>query len=442
MPKPKIFGWCEEHGVHECPLCHPEVAQLKETPKLDENDLDRAAGALHFAQRQENNRRCRLHLRRIQFVSAEAVDRAGIDIDLVDTAPIVESVRANGKITYDQTRVTHLSTRVPGNVWQVEKKLGDRVEAGEVLALIDAVEVGRAKAELLQALERRDLAETTYDRLASLGEDVVAGSRIREAETVLRNAKLAVAGARQTLVNLGLPVSLDESTAASPAALAARIRFLGLPDSLSKQIDPKVASENLIPLATPIGGVVTHRAVAAGEVVSSAKTLFTVTDTDQMWLTLDVRLEDAQPVAIGQTVHFLPDGSSQEAVGQISWISTGVDSRTRTVKVRAELANLDGQLRDETFGSGRIILREQPDAIVVPNEAVHWEGCCHVVFVRDKAFFDENSYKVFHTRSVRPAVKTPKVTEIAAGLLPGEVIATVGSGALAAELLRGNIGAG
>ncbi|MEE8450497.1 MAG: hypothetical protein V3R99_01245 [Thermoguttaceae bacterium] len=116
MPKPALFGWCQLHGVHECPLCHPEVAQLKELPEPGEADSDRAAGALQFTQRQENNRRCQLHLRRIQFMSAEAVDRAGIDIDLVDTAPVVESVWANGKITYDRTRVTHLSTRVPGNV--------------------------------------------------------------------------------------------------------------------------------------------------------------------------------------------------------------------------------------------------------------------------------------------------------------------------------------
>lgn len=63
---------------------------------------------------------------------------------------------------------------------------------------------------------------------------------------------------------------------------------------------------------------------------------------------------------------------------------------------------IDGRLRDETFGSGRIILREEPEAIAVPNESVHWEGCCFVVFVRDKHYFDSpNSPKVFHVRSVR-----------------------------------------
>src|SRR5262249_30323948 len=27
LPKQKVFGWCKVHGIHECPLCHPEVAE-------------------------------------------------------------------------------------------------------------------------------------------------------------------------------------------------------------------------------------------------------------------------------------------------------------------------------------------------------------------------------------------------------------------------------
>ena len=87
-------------------------------------------------------------------------------------------------------------------------------------------------------------------------------------------------------------------------------------------------------------------------------------------------------------------------------------------------------------------LREEEDAIVVPSTALHWEGCCHVVFVRDKDYMKEGSYKVFHTRSVRPGVVSGDTTEMIAGLLPGEVIVTKGSGVLRAELLKGNLGAG
>ena len=102
-----------------------------------------------------------------------------------------------------------------------------------------------------------------------------------------------------------------------------------------------------------------------------------------------------------------------------------------------------GGLRDETFGAGRIILREEPEAIVVPNESVHWEGCCHVVFVRDKHYFDSpESPKVFHVRSVRLGAKQDGFTEIIAGLLPGEVVATKGSDVISAQLLKNNLGEG
>ena len=161
-----------------------------------------------------------------------------------------------------------------------------------------------------------------------------------------------------------------------------------------------------------------------------------------MWLLLNVPLEEAERITLDQKIVFHPDGASEPTIGHITWISTDVDRQTRTVQVRAELANANGKLRNETFGSGDIVLRQEPNAIVVPNEAVHWEGCCHVAFVRDKDYFNEDSYKVFHTRSIRPGAVLNGHTEIIAGLLPGEVIVTKGSGVLRAELLKGNLGAG
>ena len=65
-----------------------------------------------------------------------------------------------------------------------------------------------------------------------------------------------------------------------------------------------------------------------------------------------------------------------------------------------------------------------------------------MVFVRDKDYMKEGAYKVFHTRSVRPGVRMGDTTEMIAGLLPGEVVVTKGSGVLRAELLKGNLGAG
>ena len=61
----------------------------------------------------ENNSKCMLHEHRIQFVSQEAVEKAGIEVETVGTAPVVESVTGNGEVAYDQTRMARLSARVP-----------------------------------------------------------------------------------------------------------------------------------------------------------------------------------------------------------------------------------------------------------------------------------------------------------------------------------------
>src|SRR5262249_59837739 len=135
-------------------------------------------------------------------------------------------------------------------------------------------------------------------------------------------------------------------------------------------------------------------------------------------------------------------GVDGEVIGEVAWISTALDEKTSTVQVRADLPNPNQQLRAGMFGSGRIILRAEKHAVVVPSESIQWEGDCHVVFVRDKHYSDPGGLKVFHTRTVRPGARAGNETEIIAGVLPGEVVVSRGSGVLRSELLKTNLGEG
>jgi membrane fusion protein, heavy metal efflux system len=180
-----------------------------------------------------------------------------------------------------------------------------------------------------------------------------------------------------------------------------------------------------------------------GEVVDAADTLFRVADTSAMWLILNIPLEQIGMLQLGQAVHFRAASSGQTISGVLDWISTAADRETRMVKVRAELPNPTGELRDETFGTGQIVLREEAEAIVVPRQAVHGDGCCQIVFVRDRDYFaSPESPKVFHVRTVRLGARQGDRQEVIAGLLPGEVVAVGGSDVLRAQLLKNNLGAG
>ena len=445
VPKVTDYGWCKVHGVAQCPLEHPDIAQLNQPPQIEKANFERAERALAAMPRSENNSRCKLHENRIQFASIAAIDKAGVDIAVASEQPVMEAVSANGEIIYDETRSAHLASRLGGTIWRVDKQVNNTVRKSDVLALIDAAQVGQAKAEFLKGLAQLQLNTTTVERLKPLmASGGIPGRQFREAEAALKQAQIQLLSAQQTLVNLGLPVDTEKISNLSTEELADEMRLLGLPKEIVAELDHQPVTSNLLPVRSPLSGIVVNRHAVAGEVVQNTQTLFEVSDISHMWLMLDVRQEDARLVFDGQTVLFRPTSDAREAEirGRVVWISTAIDERTRTVKVRADLPNPDGRIRANTFGAGRLVVREEPRAVVVPVEAVHTDGCCSVVFVRDKNYLQADSPKFFHIRKVRLGMKEHDAAEIIAGVLPGEVVASKGSIILEAQLLKSKLGEG
>lgn len=438
-PKGKPFGFCRVHGVVECVIHHPELAQVKGEPQLPQYDT---ADAIRLMPRAENNSRNTLHTSRVQFPTAESVIKAGVEVDVVQERPMSDFIAANGELMFDPTRVAHLSTRVPGTVAAVFKTIGDQVRAGDVMALVDAAQVGQAKAQFLQASVQVQLRKTTAERLRGLATSgSVPGKSLIEAEASLKEADVTLVSARQALSNLGLEVPTElENQNHNEAAV--QLRFLGIPSFLVATLPNGAATGNLIPIRAPLEGTVVSSEVVAGETADSSEVLFTVADPRKLWLVLNVRQEDARHVRLESPVQFRMDENSGEINSKVSWTSPNVDEQTRTMKVRALIDNADSTLRDKTFGTGRIVLREEAHAIAVPREAVQSTNDASFVFVRDKNFFDKDAPKVFHVRQVRIGARDNGHVELLAGVLPGEVVATKGSPVLLAQLLRSNLGAG
>jgi cobalt-zinc-cadmium efflux system membrane fusion protein len=446
LPRGKEFGWCKQHGVPECPLCHPEVAQLDDPYVVSPDDLERAARSLAFAPRTPNNSRCASHHRRIQLASADIASWLEIEVAPVRHQPITEAVTANGEVSFDATRVARIAARSPGILWQVMKQAGDKVQKGDLLALVDSADVGKAKMSFQQALFELATHRQNLEKVRSISGSVVARQRLDEAQAEAEKAQVRLLAARQSLVNFGLPARIEDYGDLEPSEVTARLQFLGIDGTLAAELAQQTASSNLLPIISPLDGEILSRAGTAGETVDVSNVLFVVADTSRVWLTLNVRMEDAVHIEAGQTVQFTHQGHDDWDEGRVVWVSPAADERTRTIPVRVELRNIEGRHHAQTFGTARILLREEPQAIVVPSSAVHWDGDCHVVFVRDKNYDLPDSPKVFHVRKVRPGAKDVigghPVTEISVGLLPGEMIACANSGILRSELLKNNLGAG
>jgi cobalt-zinc-cadmium efflux system membrane fusion protein len=319
----------------------------------------------------------------------------GISTGEVLARPLAEELEVHGQVAYVQSRLAQLSARVPGIVWRVDKQAGDVVEEGEVLAILDASDVGKAKAEFLQALVQAELRQRNLKRIEDAPDSVPERVR-REAEAAYREACVQRYNAQQSLINLGLPVKIETLTKLSDDERAARIRFLGLPEAFTRDHDPETTTANLIPLKAPFDGVIIRRDITPGEVVTPEQAQLTIADVRTMWLELDVHKEDSMRVRVGQPVTFEADGLPGPLTSKVAWISTEADSRTRTVRVIAEVENpvVEAQnlgkgtvpgrkrlLEANVFGNGRIRLRDTPMALMVPKSAVVWSGEAHVVFV-------------------------------------------------------------
>ncbi len=444
MPPEADFGWCKAHGIPNCPLEHPQVVQLKTAPVVQEADRQRAARALALAPRPENNPICKNYRRRLQFASMEAMRKAGVEVAVADRQRVVESLSVAAEVRYDQTRLASVASRLGGMVGRVEKNAGDAVHAGQLLALVDAPEVGRAKAELLEALAQTQLARQALERIERLaGQGIVPGRQLQAAQSQHMQAQARLMAAWQALVNLGLSAPLERLQQAGETQRLEHLARLGLSDQEWARIGGTHAPATLLPVRAPMDGVVVARQAVAGEAVDPLRVLFQVADIRRMWLMLSVPAEEAPRLALGQQVRYRPEGSAGWVEGTLAWISTTADAQTRMVLARADLPNPEGRLRNETFGTAEIVLRDEPEAVVVPREAIQWEGCCHVVFVRDRHFFDgPGAPNVFHVRPVRLWARNAPLAELAAGLWPGEVVAAKGSEELRGELLKNALGEG
>lgn len=435
--------WCPEHTLPEssCTLCHPEIAiksELKGVSNtkvvLAESPEPASAPTTAPTKAAKNPKTCQTHALRVQFAFKQSVTKAGVQLGQVAERPMSNVLIANAETDYDRTRYAELASPVAGRMWRVLKQVGDEVRKGEVLALVDSAEVGKAKAELLQAAADLQVRRDAVKRIATAAEKGFRpAADQQEADAAERPAAIRLFNARQALINLGLPAS---ETALPDAQATEQIRFLGLPEDVAKSLDRDSATANIVPLVAPLDGTVLEQRAVAGMQVDPTTPLYVMADTSRLWLVIDLAQGDAKRVAKGQQVTFQPDDAPDAGVkGEITWMSTAVEDKTRTIRVRASLASADRTLLARSFGKARITLREKADVIAVPDESVQWEGCCNIVFVR-------LTDTIFQTRKVKLGARANGFTEITAGVLPGEVVATAGSHVLKSEILKSALGAG
>lgn len=365
--------------------------------------------------------------------SKEAVDKAEIEMQRIEPQWVDEYVKAHGDIEFDLNHYAHLSTRAAGSVHSVHKEAGSEVKKGDILALIASPELARLKFDLQQTLLMVQTRASIARRFNSSGDATAAKDR-ESAEFALRDARIALSKDQQSLQNLGLNIALDELTNLNDEQIAARLRTLGISETLLQKLDDGPLSNNLLPLYAPFDGLVIKRDIVRGEIVSPQTPQFVLADTRRLWITLHVRMEDAGKLKLHQKVVFHLDAPKMDAPPtEINWISAEVDEKTRTVAVRADVANPDGSLRPHTFGDGDILVNREKH-LTVPNDAIQVDGATNLVFAQGESATE------FQPLRVTLGKRHDTFTVVLDGVEAGQTIAVKGTRTLLSEMLKERIG--
>lgn len=376
--------WCEEHGfpMSVCPVHHPErKGRPAEKVAADAAPPD---GTKVRLKTQDTARAAGL-------TTAKAERRAG--------GPRLEALAS---LSYDATKWARINARSPGVVRQIKVDVGTVVKPDAPIAIIESASVGADRSRLRASASRVAVAEAAFKRESELRQQGLA-------------AEKEVLAARQEL----------DAAKADQAAASASLGVVG-----------PAAGASSYAVTTPIGGVVTQRAVTIGHMVTSDEILFEVVDTSTMRVEIEIPETDLKRVRVGQEVvvalDALPDLA---AVGTIDYIAPAIDRETRTAKARATVPNPDGQLRANMFGRARIALGGSETSVVVPRQAVQRVENIDLVFVQTAP----GEYEV---RRVKSGMREGDRVELVEGVKPDEVVVVEGSFLLKTETLKGSIGAG
>jgi len=371
-------NWCEEHGFPEsvCPICNPVVP-----------DSTLIVPGM-----------------RIRFRSPSIEQAAGIETVPAEGEAMALELECTARIDFDRNRMADIRSPVPSIVREVLVDLGQKVSSGDKLFHLESAKVGNLQEHRIAAIESKEAAQANLMRQQKLREEGIASQR--QVELARQEFKEAEAELN----------SIDQSLRISGASSGDRT--------------------GLFAVYVPITGTVVRRPAMVGTYAGESISLATVANTAVMWAMLDVSEWDAASVQVGQEVEVEVDGiTGRTFYGKITWISSEVDPRTRTVTSRAEVENIGGMLRAGQFARATISVSPREGAVSVPVQSVQRVGEQSVVFLR-------TSEGLYEPKIALLGRSDGRRVQISGEIMPGDPVVTTGAYLLRTELSRESIGAG
>lgn len=358
-------------------------------------------------------------------LTPQAIKNHGIQIAVAKPQKLTATIVAPGRVAYNAEKVAHVGSAVTGRVSQLKVRIGDVVEAGDTLLIIDSPELGEAQSDFLQkrtAVEIAgpavDLAKNSYERAQQLydKDQGIALTEVQKRQGDYQAAK----------------GNLQAATAALTAA-ENRLHLLGVKQEAISLLAKTGEIEPTYIVRAPIAGRVIEREATLGELVGPDKErLLMLADLNPIWVSADIAETNVSQVSVGSKVEItVPAMAVESFEGRVSYIAPELDASTRTARVRVEVPNDGNRLMPGMFATASISIGAAADeeVLAVPEEAIQTVEGEPAIFVPVP-----NEPNTFAKRAVAVGAPIGGFVPIYAGLKDGESFIARGSFLLKAEL--------
>ncbi len=314
------------------------------------------------------------------MISPQKQQLIGVRTATVKRQRVQRKIRAVGRVAFDETKVSHIHTKVTGYIEDVFVDfVGKAVKKGDPLFTIYSPELVSTQQEYLIALRgKKYLGDASFPEISN------------GADSLLRAAR-------------------------------ERLRLWDVSDDEVQALEKEGKVKRTLTMYSPASGIVTERAVfPRGRYVTPDMDLYTIVDLSTAWVLADIYEYEMAYVRAGQTATMrLSYFPGKSYVGKVAYINPTVDPKTRTAKVRLELPNPDLELKPEMFADVELEI-DYGTQVVVPQEAVLDAGTEQVVFVAHGDGY-------FEPRKIQAGATVGDQVIVLDGLRPGETIVTSGN---------------
>jgi membrane fusion protein, copper/silver efflux system len=306
-------------------------------------------------------------------IDPETARSMGVTVVAAELAPLSRTIRTNGNVVFDETRLTTVAPKFSGFAERLYVDFtGQPVRRGQPLLEIYSPELVAAQEELLSALRmERQLGESA-------------------APAVMERTALLVEASRR------------------------RLQLWDVSAAELREIERSGRVRRTLTLHAPFAGFVTEKMVQAGQAVEMGMPLYRLADLSTVWVEADVYEQDLRFVRLGERAEVEIAAYPGEAHGgRVAYVYPEVRGDTRTARVRVELANPGGRIKPGMYATVQIHAPLSERAVVVPRDAVMYSGTHAMVFV-------EEAPGTYRARKVEVGAEADGRTQLLSGLVAGE----------------------